>query len=144
MPTHELDETSNLWINIRTKVLTLFHYWDFNFFNFWPSDLDLSWSFTNLLLKTWMSAPKARRGTTILWIFLYYNSVILIGIIIREDIISVSFWSREFMWKWNPEQKVFWYLELGAVVAKWLSSWLAEQEDRGSIPGLATWILRDW
>ena len=32
----------------------------------------------------------------------------------------------------------------GAVVAEWLSSWLAEQEDRGSIPGLATWIFRDW
>ena len=26
----------------------------------------------------------------------------------------------------------------GAVVAEWLNSWLAEQEDRGSIPGLAT------
>ena len=26
----------------------------------------------------------------------------------------------------------------GAVVAQWLSSWLVEQEDRGSIPGLAT------
>ena len=26
----------------------------------------------------------------------------------------------------------------GAAVAEWLSSWLAEQEDRGSIPGLAT------
>ena len=34
--------------------------------------------------------------------------------------------------------------ERGAVVAEWLSSWLAEQEDRGSIPGLATWIFRDW
>ena len=33
---------------------------------------------------------------------------------------------------------------LGAVVGEWLSSWLAEQEDRGSIPGLATWIFRDW
>ena len=33
---------------------------------------------------------------------------------------------------------------IGAVVAEWLSSWLAEQEDRGSIPGLATWIFRDW
>ena len=32
----------------------------------------------------------------------------------------------------------------GAGVAEWLSSWLAEQEDRGSIPGLATWIFRDW
>ena len=28
--------------------------------------------------------------------------------------------------------------QLGAAVAEWLSSWLAEQEDRGSIPGLAT------
>ena len=27
---------------------------------------------------------------------------------------------------------------LRAAVAEWLSSWLAEQEDRGSIPGLAT------
>ena len=26
----------------------------------------------------------------------------------------------------------------GAAVAEWLSSWLAEQEDRGSIPSLAT------
>ena len=32
----------------------------------------------------------------------------------------------------------------GAAVAEWLSSWLAEQEDRGSILGLATWIFRDW
>ena len=32
----------------------------------------------------------------------------------------------------------------GAAVAEWLSSWLTEQEDRGSIPGLATWIFRDW
>ena len=31
-----------------------------------------------------------------------------------------------------------------AAVAEWLSSWLAEQEDRGTIPGLATWIFRDW
>ena len=29
-------------------------------------------------------------------------------------------------------------LNHGAAVAEWLSSWLAEQEDRGSIPGLAT------
>ena len=33
---------------------------------------------------------------------------------------------------------------VGAAVAEWLNSWLAEQEDRGSIPGLATWIFRDW
>ena len=32
----------------------------------------------------------------------------------------------------------------GAAVAEWLSSWLAEQENRGSIPSLATWIFRDW
>ena len=32
----------------------------------------------------------------------------------------------------------------GAAVAEWLSSWLAKQEDRGSIPGLATWIFKDW
>ena len=32
----------------------------------------------------------------------------------------------------------------GAVVAEWLSSWLAEQEDRGSITGLTTWSFRDW
>ena len=37
---------------------------------------------------------------------------------------------------------VYWLL--GAAVAEWLSSWLAEQEDRGSIPRLATWIFRDW
>ena len=35
-------------------------------------------------------------------------------------------------------------ITLGAAVAEWLSSWLAEQEDRGSIPDLATWIFRDW
>ena len=29
-------------------------------------------------------------------------------------------------------------------IGKGLSSWLAEQEDRGSIPGHATWIFRDW
>ena len=28
----------------------------------------------------------------------------------------------------------------GVAVAEWLSSWLAEQEVRGSIPGLASWI----
>ena len=34
--------------------------------------------------------------------------------------------------------------QMGAAVAEWLSSWLAEQEDWGSIPGLTTWIFRDW
>ena len=28
----------------------------------------------------------------------------------------------------------------GAVVVEWISSWLVDQEVRGSIPGLATWI----
>ena len=41
-------------------------------------------------------------------------------------------------------QPIFWDFfhlsQLGAAVAEWLSSWLAEQEVRGSIPGLATWI----
>ena len=35
-------------------------------------------------------------------------------------------------------------IPFGAAVVEWLSSWLAEQEDRGSIPGLAIWIFRDW
>ena len=35
-------------------------------------------------------------------------------------------------------------LFLGAAVAEWLSSWLQEQEDWGSIPGLAIWIFSDW
>ena len=46
----------------------------------------------------------------------------------------------------------YWYLwiiyliayQKGAAVAEWLSSWLAKQEDRGSIPRLATWNFRDW
>ena len=29
-------------------------------------------------------------------------------------------------------------------MAKWLSSWLVEKEDRGSILRLATLIFRDW
>ena len=40
--------------------------------------------------------------------------------------------------------KLMFHQQEGAAVAEWLSSWLAEQEDRGSIPGLATWIFRDW
>ena len=58
-------------------------------------------------------------------------------------------WSNEFLT--DSIFAVIWYMyyfivsiELGAAVAEWLSSWLAEQEDRGSIPGLATWIFRDW
>ena len=46
------------------------------------------------------------------------------------------------MWHWN-DSSVHMTI-VGAAVAEWLSSWLAEQEDRGSIPGLATWIFRDW
>ena len=46
----------------------------------------------------------------------------------------------------NPDMVIVDVSQLfyGAAVAEWLSSWLAEQEDRGSIPGLATWIFRDW
>ena len=46
-------------------------------------------------------------------------------------------WPNGMPWHWP---KVI----SGAVVVEWLSSWLAEQEDRGSIPGLATWVFRDW
>ena len=38
------------------------------------------------------------------------------------------------------KQRVDDFMTLGAMVAEWLSSWLAGQEVRGSIPGLATWI----
>ena len=38
---------------------------------------------------------------------------------------------------------VFYIYMQGAAVADWLSSWLAEQEDQGSIQGFATWIFRD-
>ena len=48
------------------------------------------------------------------------------------------------MWKtvqcWNYKHVFEVLLKMGAVVAEWLSSWLAEQEVRGSIPRLATWI----
>ena len=47
---------------------------------------------------------------------------------------KVKNWSCPLFYKYCP----------GAAVAEWLSSWLAEQEDRGSIPGLATWIFRVW
>ena len=39
---------------------------------------------------------------------------------------------------------MFYETGCGAAVAEWLSFWLAEQEGRGSIPGLAIWIFRDW
>ena len=35
-------------------------------------------------------------------------------------------------------------IQIGTALAEWLSSWLAEQEDWGSIPRLAIWIFRDW
>ena len=52
----------------------------------------------------------------------------------------ISFWHS------SPRRNKGWFLLqlVGAAVAEWLSSWLAEQEDQGSIPGLATWIFRDW
>ena len=59
---------------------------------------------------------------------------------------------RCMQWLWNTSYRdsvtvLFSFhvpLLLGAVVAEWLNSWLAEQEDWGWIPGLATWIFRDW
>ena len=52
-------------------------------------------------------------------------------------------WNRSILAESNIYCKYI-ILAIWAVVAEWLSSWLAEQEDRGSIPGLATWIFRDW
>ena len=45
---------------------------------------------------------------------------------------------------WSLLYKNLHMAQLGAAVPEWLSSWLAEQEDLGSIPGLVTWIFRDW
>ena len=50
-----------------------------------------------------------------------------------------------FSKKWNnsnitEHMYVFKKKFKGAAVVEWLSSWLAEQEVRGSIPGLTTWI----
>ena len=45
----------------------------------------------------------------------------------------------------NPTGDTFsFWIFCSAAVAEWLSSWLAEQEDRGSIPRLATWIFSEW
>ena len=55
----------------------------------------------------------------------------------KKDIHSLSTCS------WSRKGAAFNAIK-GAAVAEWLSSWLAEQEVRGSIPGLATWIFRDW
>ena len=46
--------------------------------------------------------------------------------------------------KGQTENLECWRSSMGEMVAEWLSSWLAEQENRGSIPGLATWIFRYW
>ena len=43
--------------------------------------------------------------------------------------------------KESYEYFILFYFQFGgAAVAEWLSSWLAEQEVRGLIPRLATWI----
>ena len=47
-----------------------------------------------------------------------------------QDCVKMSQWNNNFSLN----------MELGAAVVEWLSSWLAEQEVRSSIPGLATWI----
>ena len=41
-------------------------------------------------------------------------------------------------------QATFHRSELRVAVPEWFSTWLVEQKDQGSIPGLATWIFRDW
>ena len=57
--------------------------------------------------------------------------------------IQIYHLKRSLLWLiYNFEIKLTY--KKGAAVAEWLSSWLAEQEDRGSIPRLATWIFRDW
>ena len=46
---------------------------------------------------------------------------------------------HQLAYRFEKEPKTALLLILrGAAVAEWLSSWLAEQEGRGSIPGLAT------
>ena len=47
---------------------------------------------------------------------------------------------RNWVSKPQKNKDIYIYIMMGAVVAEWLSSWLAEQEDRGSIPGLPTRI----
>ena len=49
--------------------------------------------------------------------------------------------SSLYMYYYIPR---LYYHCVGDAMAEWLSSWLAEQEDQSSIPGLATWIFRDW
>ena len=56
-------------------------------------------------------------------------------------IIHVGLWKHvQLMVKWIRYKPTSDELK-GAAVAEWLRSWLAEQEVRGSIPGLATWIF---
>ena len=64
---------------------------------------------------------------------------------IRVQQNPIYYWSNAMMAiSIIPLPDVYTSVLLGAAVAEWLSSWLAEQEDRGSIPRLATWIFRDW
>ena len=46
--------------------------------------------------------------------------------------------------EWKPPRLSLrcWSIPVGAAVVEWLSSWPAEPEVRGSIPGLATWISK--
>ena len=64
---------------------------------------------------------------------------------INNVCISLS-WNciKDAKWTMDIFVLVYYKTSRGAAVAEWLSSLLAEQEDRGSIPGLATWIFRDW
>ena len=57
----------------------------------------------------------------------FYGYVLCIGILLYGHANDVMFWRCQVHFRTQ-----------GAAVAEWLSSWLGEQEDRGSIPGLAT------
>ena len=61
---------------------------------------------------------------------------------LHVDPLSLHTSMRNKQVEFNPwiKQRVDDFMTLGATVAEWLSSWLAEQEVRGSIPGLVTWI----
>ena len=66
-----------------------------------------------------------------------------VAINVANDILRV-WWMEVYPFRVNQSESLLHAEIKGAAVAEWLSSWLAEQEDMGSIPGLATWIFRDW
>ena len=71
----------------------------------------------------------------------YMDLLLSIG---RDGQLHTSFYDKRDDFNFHITNFPFLSSNIGAAVAEWLSSWLAEQEDRGSIPRLATWIFRDW